>query len=281
MMARAGVWWCGRGGRRGPRGPRPAPSSSRCAFCTRERRLELHFRVRSARLGARGRSGPARERGDRRGRRPCRGPRRSSRGPRRCRLSKSVAKARIAPGCRRRNVDIPRFPSRPIPARGAFATDLDTPPPRAAPRAPPVPLHARPARHRADPGPRVIAPGEKGPLHEEKGRSRGRGGVAEGKGRSRRSGERVKSPSPSLADRGLDRTHAGPRPGVGALARVGLTGGIPAGITTTLRGAPGVGLRNASPARRSQPQLAPCELSATKFGCARSARARLAQCDLR
>ena len=28
---------------------------SRGAFCTRERRLELHFRVRSARLGARGR----------------------------------------------------------------------------------------------------------------------------------------------------------------------------------------------------------------------------------
>ena len=36
MMARAGAGWCGRGRRRGPRWPRPAPSSSRCAFCTRD-----------------------------------------------------------------------------------------------------------------------------------------------------------------------------------------------------------------------------------------------------
>ena len=40
-------------------------------------------------------------------------------------MSKSVAKAPIAPERRKRNVDIPRFFSRPIPARGAFATDLD------------------------------------------------------------------------------------------------------------------------------------------------------------
>ena len=40
-------------------------------------------------------------------------------------LSRSVAKARIAPKLRKRNVDIPRFFSRPIPARSAFATDLD------------------------------------------------------------------------------------------------------------------------------------------------------------
>ena len=38
-----------------------------------------------------------------------------------------------------RNVDIPRFSSPPIPARGAFATDLDTPPPRLAPGAPCAP----------------------------------------------------------------------------------------------------------------------------------------------
>ena len=66
-----------------------------------------------------------------------------------------------------------------------------------------------------------------------------RKGVAERKGRSRRSGEGVKFPGPGLADRGRDRTRAGPRPGVGALARVGLTGRNPAGITTTLRGVPG------------------------------------------
>ena len=40
-------------------------SHSRCAFCSRERRLELHFRVRSAPLGVRG--------GAHRGRRPTRG----------------------------------------------------------------------------------------------------------------------------------------------------------------------------------------------------------------
>ena len=105
--------------------------------------------------------------------------------------------------------------------------------------------------------------------------------VVERKRRSRRSGEGVKFPGPGLADRGLDRTRAGPRPGVGALARVGLTGRNPAGITTTLRGVPGVGLRNASPAQRNPPHLASCELSATESTCVRSARARLAQCDLR
>ena len=81
---------------------------SRGAFCSRDVRLKVPVRVRSARLGARGPGGATRERGDRRGRRPCRGPRRR-------RLSKSVAKAPIAPGRRRRIVDIPRFFSRPIP----------------------------------------------------------------------------------------------------------------------------------------------------------------------
>ena len=41
------------------------------------------------------------------------------------RLSKSVAKARIAPERWKRIVDIPRFFSPSIPARDAFATDLD------------------------------------------------------------------------------------------------------------------------------------------------------------
>ena len=55
-------------------------------------------------------------------------------------LSKSVAKAPIPSKCRKRIVDIPRFYSRPIPARGAFATDLDTPPPRTVSGAPPAPV---------------------------------------------------------------------------------------------------------------------------------------------
>ena len=60
-------------------------------------------------------------------------------------LSKSVAKAPIAPKRRKRIVDIPRFFSPPIPPRGAFATDSDTPPPRIATGAPPAPARQRPA----------------------------------------------------------------------------------------------------------------------------------------
>ena len=98
---------------------------SRRAFCLREQRLELHSRVRSARLGAGG---------SRRGLRPTRGAPPGD--PRRHRLSESVAKARIPPKHRKRIVDIPRFFSRPIPARSAFATDSDTPPPPDRPRSP-------------------------------------------------------------------------------------------------------------------------------------------------
>ena len=59
------------------------------------------------------------------------------------RLSKSVAKTRIGPERRKRIVDIPGFYSRPIPARDAFATDLDTSTPRTVPGAPPAPPRAR------------------------------------------------------------------------------------------------------------------------------------------
>ena len=61
------------------------------------------------------------------------------------RLSKSATKAPIGPERRRRIVDIPRFFSRPIPVRGAFATDSDTPPPRTVPGASPAPPRARPS----------------------------------------------------------------------------------------------------------------------------------------
>ena len=65
-------------------------------------------------------------------------------------LSKSVAKARIGPGRARRKVDIPRFFSWPIPSRGAFATDLDTLPPRIVSKAPPTPSRQgiHPGAHR-------------------------------------------------------------------------------------------------------------------------------------
>ena len=74
------------------------------------------------------------------------------------RLSESVAKAPIAPGRRRRIIDIPRFHSRPIRSRGAFATDSDTPPPRTVPGAPPAPHRARPPpppQRRRTHGPRM------------------------------------------------------------------------------------------------------------------------------
>ena len=65
-------------------------------------------------------------------------------------LSKSVAKARIEPERRKRIVDIPRFFSWSIPSRGAFATDLDTLPPRIVSKAPPAPSRqgVHPGAHR-------------------------------------------------------------------------------------------------------------------------------------
>lgn len=72
-----------------------------------------------------------------------------ARGPRGRSLSKSVVKAPIAPEHRKRIVDIPRFFSRPIPARDAFATDLDMSPPRTVPETPRAPS-GRLALHRSE-----------------------------------------------------------------------------------------------------------------------------------
>ena len=134
---RHGVVWTEEAVRGGGSGS--ALRSSRCASCSRDMRLKVPARVQNARFGVRGRAGAARgrERGDRRGRRPCRGPRVR-------RLSESVAKVRIAPKRRKRIVDILRFCPPRIPARGAFVTDSDTPPSRPAPGAPPAPLCTRP-----------------------------------------------------------------------------------------------------------------------------------------
>ena len=73
-----------------------------------------------------------------------------ARGPRERSLSKSVAKVPIAPERRRRNVDIPRFFSQPIPARGAFATDLD--------KLRPGPSQESHASHRASQRPTAASP---------------------------------------------------------------------------------------------------------------------------
>ena len=58
-------------------------------------------------------------------------------------LSKSAAKTPIEPERAKRNVDIPRFCSPPIPARSAFVADLDTPRPE--------PSH-QPHQHHPEPG---------------------------------------------------------------------------------------------------------------------------------
>ena len=86
----------------------------------------------------------SRRQGASRGRR--RDPCRPSRGPWRRGLSKSVAKAPIAPGGAKRIVVIPRFSSRSIPARSAFATDLDRSPSEPVPRVPCVSAGSHPVR---------------------------------------------------------------------------------------------------------------------------------------
>ena len=105
--------------------------------CTFE--CEVHISAPGAVRGGRRRGprAPLARRSARCGRRPARGA--PPGGPRRRGLSKSATKARIGPERARRNVDIPRFRSRPIPPRGAFVADFDTPPPRAVPGAPPAP----------------------------------------------------------------------------------------------------------------------------------------------
>ena len=77
-------------------------------------------------------------------------------------------------------------------------------------------------------------------------------------------------------------------PGFGAPHRL-QAGAVPATVLVSITSPwtssgpaqTGSGLRNASSARRNPPQLAPCELSATKSACTRSARAHLAQCEPR
>ena len=93
-------------------------------------------------------------------------------GLRRRGLSKSATKAPIGPRRARRIVDIPGFSSRPIPARGAFVADLDTPPPRTAPGVPPAPPHVRPPLSPrrlgpTDPDPQTAVPGKKGSMRAQ------------------------------------------------------------------------------------------------------------------
>ena len=126
-----------------PRRMRSAPFSPRCPPRSREQRSEPPSRERNTLPmpgGARGQTP-----------RPARTSRplahsgapgytgRRNPGPQRRGLSKSVAKARVEPRCTRKNVDIPHFLPWSIPARSAFATDLDTP--RPGPSQEPHPHH--------------------------------------------------------------------------------------------------------------------------------------------
>ena len=131
----------GRGRRRGPRRPRPAPPRREVHFalesdgwnCTFE--CKMHVSASGVVRGGRRRGprAPFARRGARPGRSPAhRHPRPVCGGG----LSKSATKAPIEPERARRNVDIPHFSSRPIPARSAFVADLDTHPPRTRPRSP-------------------------------------------------------------------------------------------------------------------------------------------------
>jgi len=97
------------------------------------------------------------------------------RGPRRRGLSKSATKAPIALEHREGIVDIPRFCPRSIPSRDAFVADLDTPPTRTAPGAPPAPPRTRPHPPPRRPGPTgrrprrkssMSLPGEKAHLND-------------------------------------------------------------------------------------------------------------------
>ena len=118
--------------------PWPATAAAR-VFSASSGRATPSSRQAGRLLRARGQRGPVRGPG-------CSPWPPSVRGPRRRRLSKSVAKAWISPGRRRRNVDIPRFCSRPIPTRGAFVADLDKPPPRTVPGVPPAPPRSHGSR---------------------------------------------------------------------------------------------------------------------------------------
>ena len=93
------------------------------------------------------------------------------------------------------------------------------------------------------------------------------------------------SPSPPTSPgRGTDAnecTRASRRPRAGADPAKILNDGIDVLKPTSGLARTRPGLRNASPARRSPPRLAPCEPGATKSGCARSARSHLAQCEPR
>ena len=94
-------------------------------------------------------------------------------------------------------------------------------------------------------------------------------------------GAGVVGPAPARGTDANERTRASRRPRAGADPAKILDDGIDGLKPTSGPARTRPGLRNASPARRSPPRLAPCEPGATKSGCARSARAHLAQCEPR
>ena len=96
-------------------------------------------------------------------------------GPAAARFVQICRKGPIAPERREGIVDIPRFFPRPIPSRNVFVADLDTPPTRTAPGAPPAPPRTRPHPPPRRPGPTgrrprrkssMSLPGEKAHLND-------------------------------------------------------------------------------------------------------------------
>jgi len=109
--------------------------------------------------------------------------------------------------------------------------------------------------------------------------------VREIAGRPARSPGNPRARTPSRRSRGLsdDLADRAALPGANEHADTGTRTRTDAGQDQGGRepAQAGPGLRDASPAQHDPPQFAPCEPGATKSTCARSARARLAQCELR
>ena len=210
MMARAGAW-CGRGRRRGPRRPRPASSSSRGAFCTRDTRFALENDGWNCTFECEVHvSAPG---GARRGLHPARGSPPGARGGAVCpNLLQRPGSHRSAGG----ETLIFRGSSRRRSRPGAPLQQIRTRP-RPGPPQEPHQHHSAAARlrHHDDPGPRTADPGEKGSLRADSGIRSSASGHSEIEARGKSMALLIAPPGRSLKFRSGVRVRAmtaGPRP---------------------------------------------------------------------